>query len=523
MARTERVPYTAALLAACMSVLSAHPCAVCHAKQVEGYARTGMAHSLTGPEKSLQPSGSFSHKFSGSTFEILASGAGLMQSVERRGIRAKYPVAYVVGSGSHAYAYVVAVADYLFQSPVSYYTRRAVWDMAPGYEQDRLPDFTRPVTAECLLCHAGSVFAVDGTLNRFKPPYVGTLEISCDRCHGPVQAHLKNPSRANIVNPARLPPAARDSVCEQCHLSGDVRVANPGRQASDFQPGETTEDVFSTYVFNDPQSKSESSIKVISHSEQLRKSVCARNSHGRLWCGTCHDPHNEPADAKSYYRGRCLSCHVAPLSKAHPEPAEDCIGCHMPTRPAVDGGHTAFTDHRIARRPEPTTDPARESLAAWREPPEAFRTRNLALAWLAAGEGRRSAQFTDLGWRLLQAAQAAFPSDPAVLTGLGVACLRNSRYADAARFFEQVVKLDPDSAAYRVNLATALMNVGNFPDAKLHLNRAIELDPSLEVAYRRLAELYGKSGDTSAIDQVFERYLKFRPQSLAAREALHRP
>jgi Tfp pilus assembly protein PilF len=67
------------------------------------------------------------------------------------------------------------------------------------------------------------------------------------------------------------------------------------------------------------------------------------------------------------------------------------------------------------------------------------------------------------------------------------------------------------------------MNVGKLQEAERSLNHAIELDPSLEVAYRRLAEVYGKSGDASAIDQVFRRYLKFRPQSLAAREALHLP
>ena len=124
-----------------------------------------------------------------------------------------------------------------------------MWDMAPGFEQDHLPDFTRPVTAECLLCHTGSVYPVGGSLNQFRPPYVGSLGISCDRCHGPVEAHLRSPSRANIVSPARLAPAARDSVCEQCHLSGDVRVANPWRQVSDFQVGEATEDVFTTYIF----------------------------------------------------------------------------------------------------------------------------------------------------------------------------------------------------------------------------------------------------------------------------------
>lgn len=109
------------------------------------------------------------------------------------------------------------------------------------------------------------------------------------------------------------------------------------------------------------------------------------------------------------------------------------------------------------------------------------------------------------------------------MTGLGIACLRKASYADAVQFFEKVVKLEPASAAYRVNLATALMNAGDLQGAVRQLNDAIELDPSLEVAYRRLAEVYGKMADTSAIDQVFERYLTFRPQSLAAREALHRP
>jgi len=510
-----------AFLASGMPLLWAHPCAVCHPKQVEGYARTGMARSLALPEQRQLPSGNFSHKPSGTTFEMHSSDAGLTQTVERRGIRAKYPVAYVVGSGSHAYAFVVQLADYLFQSPVSYYTRRGVWDMAPGFEQDRFPDFTRAVTAECLLCHAGSVLPVDGTLNRFKQPYIVSLGISCDRCHGPVQAHLRNPSRSNIVNPARLAPAARDSVCEQCHLSGDARVANPGCQVSDFQPGQATEDVFSTYVFDYPQSHSESAIKVISHSEQLRKSTCALNSHGRLWCGTCHDPHNEPVEAKNYYRDRCLSCHGSQLVKTHPGPLDDCIGCHMPTRPAVDGGHTAFTDHRIARRATPGVESAREGLVAWREPSEVFRKRNLALAYLAVGEGHDLTPYIERSWHLLQATQSIFPADPAVLTGLGVTSLRSTRYADAVQFFDQVVKLEPGSAAYRVNLATALMEVGDLQNAIRHLNQAIALDPSLEVAYRRLAEVYRKRGNPLAIDQVFERYLKFRPQSLAAREALH--
>jgi len=42
----------------------------------------------------------------------------------------------------------------------------------------------------------------------------------------------------SIVNPAKLQQAARDSICEQCHLAGEVRIPNPGKSMADFQPGQ---------------------------------------------------------------------------------------------------------------------------------------------------------------------------------------------------------------------------------------------------------------------------------------------
>jgi tetratricopeptide (TPR) repeat protein len=482
-----------------------------------------MARSLTFPEH--QPSGRSTHGLSSTKFKISSSDVGFTQSIERRGLIAEYPIAYAVGSGNHAIAYLVRVGDYLFQSPISYYTKRKVWSMAPGFEQDRLPDFTRPVTAECLLCHTGSVFPVDLTLNRYKPPIVGALSISCDRCHGPVDAHLRKPSRANIVNPARLPPKARDSVCEQCHLSGEARIANPGRKASDFQPGQELEQVFSTYVFASPleSSTEASSIKVISHVEQLRKSACARNSRGRLWCGTCHNPHNETSDPQTYFRDRCLSCHGPDLVESHPRPSDNCVGCHMPTRPAKDGGHTVFTDHRITRRPKPGMEVRKDRLVAWRAAPAAFETRNLGLAYVAVGERDHLTQCLEQGWQLLVSIRQPFADDHAVLTSLGVVYLRKGHVQDAVRSFQRALELQPGAAAYQVNLATALAEAGESETAIGHLNRAIELDPSLEIAYRRLVEIYGKSHRDAAANDVFRRYLLFRPQSLSAREALRGP
>jgi len=468
-----------------------------------------------------QPPGGFTHALSGTAFQIHSGSAGVSQSIQRRGIGAEYAVAYSIGSGSRAIAYLIQVGDYLFQSPISYYTKRELWDMAPGYESDSLPDFTRPVTPECLLCHTGNSSPVNGTINRYKQPAIGTPGISCDRCHGPVASHLRDPSRNNIINPVRLPAKARDSVCEQCHLTGEARIANPGRKLSDFEPGRELEDYYSVYVFDSPiPSKSTPSIKVVSHAEQLALSMCARKSGGRLWCGTCHNPHVKAS--RDSYRERCLSCHGQVLAKSHSTASRECVACHMPSRPARDGGHTAFTDHRIMKRTDAGVDNGHERLVAWRDPPKPLANRNLGLAYITVGERDRLPEYLERGYQLLLEEQGSFTSDPAFLTGLGVAYMRKHLPRDALREFERAAAVEPDSAPAQVNLAAAFLEIGQAGVAIERLNRAIQLDPSMEVAYRRLADAYAKQHDEYDLRKTFERYLQFRPKSLAAREALRR-
>lgn len=188
------------LLALIISAAFGHPCAACHAKEVEQYSRTGMGNSMTVSSQRL--SGSFTQEISKTVFRIESTDTGMRHIAEREGVRAAYPIEYVIGSGNHAFAYLVRLSDYLFQSPIAYYTSRRVWGMAPGYERDGRPDFTRPVTPDCLLCQAGSSFPAGG-LNRYRTPIIGSVAISCDRCHGSVEFHLQSPSRSNISNPAR--------------------------------------------------------------------------------------------------------------------------------------------------------------------------------------------------------------------------------------------------------------------------------------------------------------------------------
>lgn len=83
----------------------------------------------------------------------------------------------------------------------------------------------------------------------------------------------KKPVPGSILNPAKLRGAARDSICEQCHLAGDVRISNPGKSMADFQPGQSLEDSYAVYVAAQQPGKT---LKVVSHSEQRALSVWAR-------------------------------------------------------------------------------------------------------------------------------------------------------------------------------------------------------------------------------------------------------
>jgi tetratricopeptide (TPR) repeat protein len=374
------------------------------------------------------------------------------------------------------------------------------------------------VTAECLWCHAGKPLPVAKTLNKYQQPAFAEEAISCDRCHGPVAEHVNRPSKTNIINPKRLGPRARDSICEQCHLSGEVRIANPGKQIGDFNPGQELEEVFSVYVF---ERAAESGLKVISHVQQLAQSACHAKSGGKLSCTTCHDPHDKPANPVAHYRTRCLTCHPG-VEKIHSVAASDCVQCHMPSRRAKDGGHTAFTDHQIQRKTtrRDGSPPSASKLVAWRDPPQNVSSRNLALAYLTVGERDRSAFHMDEAARLLIDAESTHAADPAVLTGLGLLALRQQRPAEALPLFERALKAEPSYAPYQVNFATALNAAGRTDEAVAWLRKAIAQDPSLEPAYRRLGEIMRQRRRPDELRAVFESYLKFMPNNVTAKIAL---
>ena len=137
-----------------------------------------MAHSLRRPGQ--EPDGTVTAH--GSKITMYSTPAGYWQRWENGGDQSDYHIDWVVGSGNHASGYLVDIGGHLFQSPVAYYKSRQSYDLAPGYENQPDPDFTRPIREECVLCHSGNALYVTGTLNEYRAPIFPASEeaITCE-------------------------------------------------------------------------------------------------------------------------------------------------------------------------------------------------------------------------------------------------------------------------------------------------------------------------------------------------------
>jgi hypothetical protein len=316
-------------------------CVPCHTGIVKSYNLTAMANSSGRNLRPLTPGG-FRHASSGVRYDIDASGLVRFSKGSARGER---QLDYYIGSGAAGRSFLYARDGFLFEAPVSWYTQTGKWDVSPGYEGDRASQWSRPVEPSCLACHASQTRWREGTQNAYADPPFEQNGVACERCHGPGSLHIEG--KGKMVNPAKLDAARRDSVCTQCHLSGESRVERSGRKMADFRPGDLLSDFAAYFVTGGA-----GDLVVNSHVEKLSKSACKRESGDRMWCGTCHDPHSVPsvAERAAWFHARCLTCH-------QPEACErgfDCVACHMPRSPAVDAGHGVFTDHSIPRVPART-------------------------------------------------------------------------------------------------------------------------------------------------------------------------
>ncbi len=270
-------------------------------------------------------------------------------------------VSYIVGSGQHTNSHIININGYLHQAPITFYTQKGKWDLAPGFEKGMNSRFDRKIELECISCHNGYPELAEGSLNKYNNVSLG---IDCERCHGPGSLHVAEKQKGNIVdtsqtpdytivNPRRLNTEEQNNLCQRCHLQG-ITVLNDGKSFFDFRPSEKLSKTMNTFMPH--YSGSDNHMIMASHVERMKMSNCYVNS-GKMSCISCHNPHvSVKYTPQTQYINACNSCHGA-KDQCTESPAarqakqDNCITCHMPKNGSIDIPHVAVTDHFIRKRP----------------------------------------------------------------------------------------------------------------------------------------------------------------------------
>lgn len=511
-------------------------CAECHRTIYDSYRATPMARSARKLDSAPTPErfdrASFNHASSGYRYRVsVRKGAFLLEFDKANGgVRGSTMLAYAVGSGTRAFSYLISEDGFLYEAPIAYYAAGNSWALAPGYDQYSYPFLTRPIAPGCLSCHASSLQAEPMTLNRYRSPPFLEGGVACERCHGSGDSHVSKMRSGElaggpeILNPAKLAPANRDSICAQCHLTGDVRVMRPGSDWSSFQPGSRLNDYQTVFV----RAQKVDGMTVTGHVENLALSKCKRMSGDGLWCGSCHDPHQVPApeESSAWFRARCLSCHsTKPCSEtqtARMKKKDDCIGCHMPKSPATDAQHVVFTDHSIPRRPR--GKPALPGGAADAEltPFDGVKSssRDLALAYAMAAVGKAGGADRTRALSLLEKTVRESPNDVEVLLYLAEIYRNDGKNDLAGPLYKRAIELDPGQVTASVGLGGIMMESGEYAEAIRLWNDALSKNAGLELVRFNLSVALLKTGDRSAAESNLKKALALNPAFAAARDLL---
>jgi len=464
--------------------------------------------------------GTFRHAQSGVSYRVFRSGRAAFLSYDRQGDRPLHGVQelkYYVGSNTRGRTFLFDIDGFLYQSPINYYAAKKLWDMSPGYAHLRSMELNHPVDSTCLFCHASRLQRpTKSTVNGFDGPPFLQDGVGCERCHGPGGDHANG--RGSMINPVKLPEDRRDSICMQCHLEGEARIAKVGRAVEDFTPGEALSDYLAIFVREDDAQQRRAAV---SHVESLALSRCKRESGAAMSCMSCHDPHVQPAEtAKAvYYRAKCLRCH-AEIAAAHNPRDQDCTACHMPRLESADISHTVVTDHRIVRAKR-DDDPPRSrtvgKLVQFRNATPAARDLGLAYGELAV-RGEADAARDALG--LLETARRQHPDDVEVLIRLGYLRQTRGETVAAEQMYEQALTLDPDRAVAAANLGVFYAHRGMIARAVALWRRAFENNPQLSEIGVNLTQALCAGGDAGGARSVVQRVLAHNPDLDSARQLL---
>ncbi|XP_059220602.1 dnaJ homolog subfamily C member 7 isoform X1 [Stomoxys calcitrans] len=86
-------------------------------------------------------------------------------------------------------------------------------------------------------------------------------------------------------------------------------------------------------------------------------------------------------------------------------------------------------------------------------------------------------------------------------------------YQSALKFYAEAISLCPDSATYYANRSACYMMLSNYTNALTDARTAVQLDPSFEKAYVRIAKCCVAMGDIIGAEQAIKKIEELDPQS----------
>lgn len=434
-------------------------------------------------------------------------------------------LAYYIGSGHRGRTYLYQESGEWFEAPINFYGKKQMWDMAPNYGATKTLPPALPVDSNCLHCHATDVqTALPEARNKYPGAPFLQGGIGCSGCHGDPSKHLAEHGPGSIMNPAKLSPARRDSVCLQCHLEGDVAIYRAGESLAQFRAGENLSDYAVYFVRASAESGGR---RATSQYEALLHSACKIASGDKLTCTTCHDPHTSPApgDRVSYFRSKCLMCHtgVQLATRHHPE-QQDCAACHMPVLETSDISHEQRTDHNIQVWPLAAASALQlKDISSSEELVSVggvrVGSRELGLAY---------AQFAEHGDRLagkkaldlLSKAEQEGANDLQVHTQLGFLEQMSGDQTAARKEYADAMSEDSYDVTAMANLAVLDAESGSTAEAVNLLQRVIDADPSQLAAGLNLAFIECRIGDKKKALGILAGLSRINPDDPAIRAFL---
>ena len=245
--------------------------------------------------------------------------------------------------------YFKKVGDDYFVLPAQWDVQNAIWRpyyvkpgtdwWVPHYPADPMQ---RPTGPLCDGCHSVNYNITTKAVTEWN--------VGCEKCHGPGGAHVKRPSRENIVNPARLDFVRAGDICLQCHTQGQPKNNPINGKYYDwpvgFEAGNKLSDIWELEEHKLGETTFTHFADGSAHKNRMQGNdfITSRMHLRGVTCFNCHDAHGTANAALLIKPGNamCLTCHGPDSPNGPAGPLEqhshhktgstgsECIACHMP-------------------------------------------------------------------------------------------------------------------------------------------------------------------------------------------------